>query len=63
MRTIRDVLTSDREMAGTFYLGLVAHGIYITPYHLGFTNLSQTQTEIDQVLEVCQTVMETIKGD
>ena len=63
VRTIRDVLASDREMAGTFYLGLVAHGIYITPYHLGFTNLAQTQTEIDQVLEVCQTVMETIKGD
>ncbi len=63
VRTIRDVLASDREMAGTFYLGLVAHGIYITPYHLGFTNAAQSQTEIDQVLEVCQRVMETIKED
>ena len=61
VRTIRDVLASDREMAGTFYLGLVAHGIYITPYHLGFTNAAQSQTEIDRVLEVCERVMETIK--
>lgn len=63
VRTIRDVLSSDREMAGTFYLGLVAHGIYITPYHLGFTNAAQSQAEIDQVLAVCQRVMETIKED
>ncbi len=60
VRTIRDVLGSDREMAGTFYLGLVAHGVYITPYHLGFTNASQGEEEIDRVLEVCQTVLEAI---
>jgi glutamate-1-semialdehyde 2,1-aminomutase len=60
VRTIRDVLGSDREMAGTFYLGLVAHGIYITPYHLGFTNASQSEAEVEGVLEVCQTVLETI---
>lgn len=61
VRTIRDVLGSDREMAGTFYLGLVAHGVYITPYHLGFTNASQSEAEVDGVLEICQTVLETIK--
>ena len=61
VRTIRDVLGSDREMAGTFYLGLVAHGVYITPYHLGFTNASQSDSEIEQVLEVCQTVLEAIE--
>ncbi len=63
VRTIRDVLASDREMAGTFYLGLVAHGVYITPYHLGFTNASQGEAEVDGVLEVCQTVLETITQD
>ena len=61
MRSIRDVLGSDRELAGTFYLGLVAHGVYITPYHLGFTNAAQTQSEIDEILDVCQTVLEIIK--
>ncbi len=61
VRSIRDVLGSDRELAGTFYLGLVAHGVYITPYHLGFTNAAQTQSEIDEILDVCQTVLETIK--
>jgi len=61
VRSIRDVLASDREMAGTFYLGLVAHGVYITPYHLGFTNASQSEAEVDGVLDICQTVLETIK--
>ena len=61
VRSIRDVLASDREMAGTFYLGLVAHGVYITPYHLGFTNASQSESEVDGVLDICQAVLETIK--
>ena len=61
VRTIRHVLESDRDMAGTFYLGLVAHGVYITPYHLGFTNASQSEADIEGVLETCRAVLEAIK--
>ncbi len=60
VRNIRDVVRSDRELAGIFYLGLLAHGVFITPYHLGFTNAAQTQSEIDGILDICQAVLETI---
>ena len=60
-RTIRDVIASDRESAGIFYLGLLAHGVFITPYHLGFTNAAQNQAEIDELLDICQGVLTTIK--
>ena len=59
-RTIRDIADSDRELAATFYLGLLAHGVYITPYHLGFTNAAQGQPEIDELLEICHSVLATI---
>ena len=61
VRTLRDVVASDRELAGTFYLGLVAHGIYITPYHLGFTNAAQRPSDIEGILAACRTVLSTIK--
>ncbi len=59
-RTIRDIADSDRELAATFYLGLLAHGVYITPYHLGFTNAAQGRSEIDELLEICHSVLATI---
>ena len=59
--SIRDVIASDRESAGIFYLGLLAHGVFITPYHLGFTNASQDQAEIDEILDTCQGVLTAIK--
>ncbi len=62
-RTIRDIAASDRESAGLFYLGLLAHGVYITPYHLGFNNTAQSQDEIDRILATCQQVLETIEED
>ena len=63
VRTLRDVAASDRAAAGTFYLGLVANGVYITPYHLGFTNAAQSQTDIDAILEACLNVLTIIKTD
>lgn len=59
--SIRDVIASDRESAGMFYLGLLAHGVFITPYHLGFTNAAQDQAEIDEILDICHSVLTTIK--
>jgi glutamate-1-semialdehyde 2,1-aminomutase len=56
IRTIRDVAASDRSLAATFFLGLVANGIYITPYHLGFANASQTEAVIDRALEIAEMV-------
>jgi glutamate-1-semialdehyde 2,1-aminomutase len=63
VRTLRDVVASDRAAAGTFYLGLVANGVFITPYHLGFTNAAQNQTDIDAILEACHMVLSIIKAD
>ena len=62
VRTIRDVVASDKQMAGLFYLGLVVHGVYIMPYHLGFTNAAQGAGDIDEVLEACRTVLHKIKA-
>ena len=63
VRTLSDVVASDRELAGTVYLGLVAHGIYITPYHLGFTNASQDSSHIEEVLAICRTVLSRMSAD
>jgi glutamate-1-semialdehyde 2,1-aminomutase len=60
IRNIRDLLASDRVMSGAFHLGLVANGLYITPYHLGFTNAAQTDEDIETVLETARRVLTQI---
>ena len=62
MRDMRDVLASDRVAAGIFGLGLVANGVYLTPYHVGLTNGAQTDADIDAVLDTAAYVMKEMRG-
>jgi glutamate-1-semialdehyde aminotransferase len=50
-------MASDREAAATFNLGLVANGVYLTPYHLAFTNGAQSSEDIETVLDVAERVL------
>lgn len=63
MHNLRDVLASDRRSVATMCMGLVAHGIYITPYHLGLTNAIQTDDDIDEAIGIVAEVMTTMAGD
>ena len=61
IRSIRDVIASDRVKAATFYFGLVANGVYITPYHLAFTNAAQSDEHIESVLETAGEVLRQMR--
>ena len=37
-----------------------SNGLYITPYHLGFTNAAQTDEDIETVLETARRVLTQI---
>jgi glutamate-1-semialdehyde 2,1-aminomutase len=54
---VRDVARSDRELAATFTLGLVANGVYLPPIQpRGFANAALTVDDIDRVLDVAERV-------
>ncbi len=61
IRNIRDVQRCDAEKGRAFFMGLVANGIFVTPFHLGFTNGAQTDEDIDRVLEVSKYVLTEMK--
>ena len=61
VRNIRDVQRCDPDKGRAFFMGLVANGIYVTPFHLGFTNGAQTDEDIDRILEVSEYVLSQIK--
>jgi glutamate-1-semialdehyde 2,1-aminomutase len=61
-KSIRDVMASDRMSVAAFCLGLVANGVFITPYHLGLTNAVQTEAHVDQVIDIARGVLATIAG-
>ncbi|GAI04518.1 unnamed protein product, partial [marine sediment metagenome] len=61
MRNIRDILSSDKETGGAFYMGLVANGIYIPAYHVAFTSGAHTDADIDKILEVSEMVLREMK--
>lgn len=56
VRNMRDVVATDRQAAGTFALGLVAHGIFLAPYHMMLGNALQTGHDIDAVLDAADDV-------
>jgi len=60
--SLRDVLASDRDSVAAFCLGLVANGVFITPYHLGLTNAAQSDDDIDRIIEVSRQVLDAIAG-
>ena len=62
IRNIRDVARSNAERGRAFFMGLVANGLYVTPFHLGFTNAAQTDEDIDRVLDIFGHVLEEIKA-
>jgi glutamate-1-semialdehyde 2,1-aminomutase len=61
-RNIRDVARADSATAKAFFMGLVANGVYVTPFHLGFTNAAQTDGDIDRVLDASELVLREIKA-
>ncbi len=61
-RNIRDVARADGVTAKAFFMGLVANGIYVTPFHLGFTNAAQTDGDIDTILDASERVLKEIKA-
>lgn len=61
VRNIRDILSSDRETAGAFYMGLVANGVYVPEYHVAFTSGAHSDADIDKILEVSEMVLREIK--
>ena len=61
LKNLRDILSSDRETAGAFYMGLAANGVYILEYHVGFTSAAHTEADIAKVLSVSETVFREIK--
>jgi glutamate-1-semialdehyde 2,1-aminomutase len=58
--SMRDVLASQREFVAAFCLGLVVHDVFITPYHLGLTNGSQTDADIDTIIDTAKNVLDQI---
>lgn len=63
VRTMRDVVATDRQAAGTFALGLVAHGIFLAPYHMMLANSLLTDEDIDVVLDVADDVFRVMAAD
>ncbi len=61
VRNIRDILNSDRETAGAFYMGLVANGVYVPEHHVAFTSGAHSDADIDKILEVSEMVLREIK--
>ncbi len=61
LKNLRDILSSDRETAGAFYMGLAANGVYILEYHVGFTSAAHTEADIAKVLSVSEMVFREIK--
>jgi len=61
LRNIRDIMSSDRETAGTFHVGLLANGIHVLENHVAFTSGAHTDADIDRVLEVSEMVFGEIK--
>lgn len=61
VRNIRDILNSDRETAGAFYMGLVANGVYVPEHHVAFTCGAHNDADIDKILEVSEMVLREIK--
>ncbi len=57
IRTVRDVLSADRERQRAFSLGLLAGGVYLPPSHPGFTSSAHTAGDVDAVLEVSERVL------
>lgn len=61
VRNIRDILNSDRETAGAFYMGLVANGVYVPEHHVAFTCGAHNDADIGKILEVSEMVLWEIK--
>jgi glutamate-1-semialdehyde 2,1-aminomutase len=61
LKNIREILSSDRETAGAFYMGLEANGIHIPSNHLAFTSTAHNDDDIDKILEVAEKVFREIK--
>ncbi len=62
IRNKRDALKADKKAAGTFHLGLRAHGILASAHPL-FMSTAHTQRHVDRVLEVSETVLKQMKKD
>jgi len=63
IRNIRDIASSDRDTGEAFYMGLVANGIYVPPYHLAFISDAHTDSDIVKILEVSDSILNTIKNN
>jgi glutamate-1-semialdehyde 2,1-aminomutase len=61
VRNIRDILNSDRETTGAFYMGLVANGVYVPEHHVAFTCGAHNDADIGKILEVSKMVLREIK--
>lgn len=61
IKNLRDILNSDRETTGAFYLGLTANGVHIPEYHVAFTSGAHTETDIKKILDVAEKVLTEIK--
>jgi glutamate-1-semialdehyde 2,1-aminomutase len=62
IRNKRDALKADKKAAGTFHLGLRAHGILASAHPL-FMSTAHTQMHVDRVLEVSETVLKQMLKD
>jgi len=62
LRNVRDVLSSDRETAGAFYLGLVVNGVHILENHVGFTSGAHTDSDVEKILSAAKTVFDVLKS-
>ena len=61
LRNIREILSSDREAAAAFYMGLEANGVHIPVNHLAFTSAAHNDGDIEQILQVAEKVFREIK--
>lgn len=62
IRNKRDALKANKQAAGLFHLGLRAHGIMASAHPL-FMSTAHTQSHVDQVLEVSETVLKQMLKD
>lgn len=61
VRNLRDILASDRETGGAFFMGLVANGVYIPDHHFAFVSAAHTSDDVTQILAVSEMVLKEIK--
>jgi glutamate-1-semialdehyde 2,1-aminomutase len=61
IHNIRDLDHTDHQAIATYHMGLLANGVFSVPGPRGFVNLSQTDQDVERLLEATGRVLKVMK--